>query len=457
MFYKGKEYYSINKWIGIFNKNYKDIGIKVNSHILHHLFNHYNIPHINANEKGEICEDGKIIMYPRRLVENMMYQKESFINDLKGIINYWDEYNVKKEVDDRNKSYNNIKTIKISESAYNRLFENFKDEGFQINNGIFRFNPNHNRKADTSIFKNNSKELNVKTVLLPKSNIISYNLYDLNDLDVSKALKHKKDKNGNIINWYDDSVKNYNYSNSIQHFINRSCLYIKRIIGNSSVDYITYPQSSSKFNNLFTSKLLNMFPNSHGIQLIPEMLIKNVKGIYVNVDAAKQAGLTDLEIKELRNRVEKWKYDEDIRYIRRKIEQLKQELAKEIGKRGRPSKEVQMKKNMIKGYEMQIDLVPRKGRDSTIDDNGNVKDWQIKSLDEKVRKAIEGIFSINPKYLELQSKLKGKTIVLFDDNLSSGATMDDLCLALLQYGVKEIIPITLGIIPPTKYKYSDRR
>ena len=41
--------------------------------------------------------------------------------------------------------------------------------------------------------------------------------------------------------------------------------------------------------------------------------------------------------------------------------------------------------------------------------------------------------------------------MVFDDNLSSGATMDEICVALLKLGVKKIIPITLGVIPTTIY------
>lgn len=156
MFYKKKEYYSVNKWVGIFNKNYKDMGIKVDSHILHHLFNYYKIPHINVNKKGEICKDGGITMYPVRLVENMMYQKETFIRNLKGIIDYWDEYEIRKEVDERNKLRNNRKSIKISEAAYNRLFEGAsftKNDDNTINLSIdSKQDDASNREVDTRIF-----------------------------------------------------------------------------------------------------------------------------------------------------------------------------------------------------------------------------------------------------------------------------------------------------------------
>ena len=233
---------------------------------------------------------------------------------------------------------------------------------------------------------------------------------------------------------------------------------MKRIIGNSPVDYITYPQSSSEFNSLITNKLLSMYPNSQGIKLIPQMLVKNVRGIFVNVEIAKQIGLTNDEIYKLMNRVDKWKKDEDIRDLRREIEVLKKEVAEIIKNRGRgrPSKEFLNKQELININKQKIKALRGKGQDPTVDSDGKIKDFQIKSLDDKTRRAIEGLFTINPQYLSLQTKLKGKTIILFDDNISSGATMDDLCLLLQRYGVENIIPITLGTISPTIYKQSER-
>ena len=50
-----------------------------------------------------------------------------------------------------------------------------------------------------------------------------------------------------------------------------------------------------------------------------------------------------------------------------------------------------------------------------------------------------------------EQDLKGKHIVIFDDNISSGSTLDDICLELQKYGVASILPITLAIIPKTSY------
>lgn len=51
MWYKRKEYYSVNKWVGIFNRDYKDKGIKVNAHDIHQLFGYYKIPKLTNKKR----------------------------------------------------------------------------------------------------------------------------------------------------------------------------------------------------------------------------------------------------------------------------------------------------------------------------------------------------------------------------------------------------------------------
>lgn len=351
------------------------------------------------------------------------------------------------------------KIIKITESQsriLNRLiFEGlkFKRDSTNHDKRIVSYVPGKNSKIDDTIF-NDDKSLKVHKLLLPKSNIMSYNLYDIKSMDVNKALKHGIDTKKRSVSRDEKSMN---------EFINRSVLLIKHIIGNRPVDIITYPQSSSKFNYEITSKLLNMFPHSEGIKLHPELLVKNVRNIFVNVDVAKKLGLTNDEIYHLQRRINKWKGDEDIRDIRREIDTLKDEISNIIAsrgnKRGRLPNEIVQRRNKIDMYNQDIKNLRhgKKGLDPTIDkDTGRVKNWQIKSIDDKERRAIEGIFTINPIYQNIQYKFKDKNVIIFDDNISSGATLDDACLALLKLGVKSIMPFTLGIISPTIYAPSQR-
>lgn len=312
------------------------------------------------------------------------------------------------------------------------------------------YSPGANGKIDDTFF-NPDKSLRVRKILLPKSNVMSYNLYDIKSMDVNKALKHGIDTQKRTV-IRDESSMNV--------FINRSVMLIRHIIGNNPVDIITYPQSSSRFNLEITSRLRQMYPRSEGIRLQPELLVKNVRNIYVNVDAARNAGLNDAQIHSLQTRVEKWKRDEDIRDVRRKIEQLQNEIAQYMATRtrGRLPNDIKQRRQQIDLYNQDIRNLRKgqHGKDPTIDSDGRVKNWQIKSIDDKERRAIEGIFQINPQYQNIQYKLKGKHIIIFDDNISSGATLDDVCLALQSMGVASIMPFTLGVIAPTLYNPSER-
>ena len=241
-------------------------------------------------------------------------------------------------------------------------------------------------------------------------------------------------------------------------------MYMRHIIGNKPVDYITYPQSSSEFNRNIANMLLNMYPKSEGIKLIPQMLIKNVRGITVNKSIAKSLGLSDEEIADVERKIAKWGNDEDIRDIRRKIDALKQETAEILAstehRRGRKPGKIANNDEAIANYQNAIKALRKKvkarGIDPTISDNGKTKDWQIKTVDDRVRRTLDNIFIINPEHQKLIADLSGKTIVVIDDNISSGATLDEICVALKMFNVAEIIPITLGTIDPTIYKPSER-
>jgi phosphoribosylpyrophosphate synthetase len=206
--------------------------------------------------------------------------------------------------------------------------------------------------------------------------------------------------------------------------------------------------------------LLRLYPNSYGFKFVPNLLTKNVRKVYVNTDVAKQVGLTDSEIHNLQQRIDKWKSDEDLRELRRKMKELEAEIlsVKQNRGKGRPSKEFTNKVDLLNAYNNQVgDLRKgKKGRDSTLDASGNVKDFQIKSIGDRERRSIEGLFEINPEYNGIQQKLVGKSVLVFDDNISSGATLDDICLTLQRIGVKKVIPVTLAIIPKTIYGAHER-
>ena len=310
----------------------------------------------------------------------------------------------------------------------------------------FKFTPGKNDTdvTSTEIF-NDDKKFKYHEVLLPKSGIMSYNLYKISDMRISKALKHPK-KFKEIENRDIDF-------DSIDKFMKRTSLYIHSILKDNPVDIITYPQSSSEFNKDMVEYLMKRYKNSPGIKCIPDLMTKNIRNVYVNYTIAKELGLSDSDINKLRHDIDNWKEDAKVYELRVQIDQLNDYIAYHTGKRGRPSNEIKNKKELVKNLEDQIKILRkgRRGRDKTKSSDGRAKNFEIKSIEDKRRRSLEGLFGINPELSGIQQDLKGKHIVIFDDNISSGATLDDICLELQKHGVESILPITLAIIPKTVY------
>jgi hypothetical protein len=310
----------------------------------------------------------------------------------------------------------------------------------------FKFTPGKNDTdvTSTEIF-NDDKKFKYHEVLLPKSGIMSYNLYKISDMRISKALKHPQ-KFKEIENRDIDF-------DSIDKFMKRTSLYIHSILKDNPVDIITYPQSSSEFNKDMVEYLMKRYKNSPGIKCIPDLMTKNIRNVYVNYTIAKELGLSDSDINKLRHDIENWKEDAKVYELRVQIDQLNDYIAYHTGKRGRPSNEIKNKKELVKNLEDQIKILRkgRRGRDKTKSSDGRAKNFEIKSIEDKRRRSLEGLFGINPELSGIQQDLKGKHIVIFDDNISSGATLDDICLELQKHGVASILPITLAIIPKTVY------
>ena len=71
--------------------------------------------------------------------------------------------------------------------------------------------------------------------------------------------------------------------------------------------------------------------------------------------------------------------------------------------------------------------------------------FQIKKLGNDSRMALKNYFSINNDPAEAELKNTDNSIVvIFDDNISGGATLSDICYQLQKIGVKYMIPITFG-------------
>ena len=77
------------------------------------------------------------------------------------------------------KNKDEAKKVYLTEAQIKMLSENEENEDLWFHGGKVGYNPNRQKNMDDRIFKDNSKDLNVKKVLLPKSGIMSYNLYDI--------------------------------------------------------------------------------------------------------------------------------------------------------------------------------------------------------------------------------------------------------------------------------------
>lgn len=72
-------------------------------------------------------------------------------------------------------------------------------------------------------------------------------------------------------------------------------------------------------------------------------------------------------------------------------------------------------------------------------------DFQIKKVFNDTRMALKNFFTFNLEELEKAKKqIEGNILVIFDDNISGGATLSDICAQFVNIGIKHIIPITFG-------------
>lgn len=76
-------------------------------------------------------------------------------------------------------------------------------------------------------------------------------------------------------------------------------------------------------------------------------------------------------------------------------------------------------------------------------------DFEIKKLRNSERLGLKNIYNVNndlddKKRNEEIAKMKGTILLIFDDNISGGATLSDVCLQCKNLGAENIIPITFG-------------
>lgn len=76
--------------------------------------------------------------------------------------------------------------------------------------------------------------------------------------------------------------------------------------------------------------------------------------------------------------------------------------------------------------------------------------FEIKKLKNSERLGLRNIYNVNmdpekAKMVEEElAKIKGTILIVFDDNISGGATLSDVCYQLKKLGIEYILPITFG-------------
>lgn len=96
---------------------------------------------------------------------------------------------------------------------------------------------------------------------------------------------------------------------------------------------------------------------------------------------------------------------------------------------------------ILKDYNM-TDGIPLKPYDICMWQPAN---FQIKKLGNDSRMALRNYFSVDDKIAKDElGNTDGSIVVIFDDNISGGATLSDICYQMTKLGVKYLIPITFG-------------
>lgn len=298
----------------------------------------------------------------------------------------------------------------------------------------------HNLGYDTFEVGDEGK-IKFNEVLLSKSNLISHHLYKISDTRVSTVLER--------LNESTNAEEGDIAADSIDKFMKRASLYIHHLLKDKPVDIITFPQGSSDFNKNMVDSLMERFDNKTEIRCIPDLFVKDIKSAYVNTGLAKKLGVPNYEIHMLMEDIERWKEEAEIYKFQDEMDELKVSIASEDGKRGRPTREMSAKKDLVNNLESLIALLKtqRERKYKTKGNKGKVKFFDIDSIDERRRMSIEGLYNINLQLKEMRQDLRGKHIVVFDNHISYGTTLDDICRELQRYNVASIIPITLAVVP----------
>ena len=78
------------------------------------------------------------------------------------------------------------------------------------------------------------------------------------------------------------------------------------------------------------------------------------------------------------------------------------------------------------------------------------KNFQIKNFTNDIRMGLQNFYKAQEGIEDELARIEGTVFVIFDDNVSGGATLSDICYQASKVGIKYIVPITFGQMR-TKY------
>lgn len=344
--------------------------------------------------------------------------------------------------------------------------------------------------------KNNTREeydengnFVARAKILPYSKLISYNIFSFSP-DFAHTLKHGevKDKRTGVFS-------NVDVRNVFDFGLEQAKNVINKLLGScNKVDIITYVGSSSSFNNRFANGLKQFCSNA---KILTNIIDKNINNLKINKTFAKNSGISDVDLNNLINQVEFLVIDEEIRDI---INKMNNALKTAKFNKKNPNSACRVAYDILLKYNIMIEEVLKNRRTRTNNKirrpsdvkntvkcpfvnqeelnncfeynendgtwyfkigNNNVqikapsdcivpfRKWQIKSIYDKYRYYITNLYKVAGDKDELKNNIAGKNIIVIDDNISSGITLDNYCITLKKMGAGEIIPLTFGDIGST--------
>lgn len=344
--------------------------------------------------------------------------------------------------------------------------------------------------------KNNTREeydendnLVAYTKILPYSKLIAYNIFSFSP-DFAHTLKH-----GEVRDKSTGTFSNVNVRNVFDFGLEQAKNVINKLLGScDKVDIITYIRSSSSFNHKFANGLKQFCGNA---KILTNIIDKDLNNLKINKTFAKNSGINDVDLNNLVNQAEFLIIDEEIRSI---INKMNNTLKTAKFNERKPDSAARVAYDILLKYNIMIEETLKNSKTRTNDKirrpsdvkntvkcpfvnqeelnncfeynesdgtwhfkigNNDIqikspsdcivpfRKWQIKSIYDKYRYYITNLYKVEGDNDELRNNIAGKNIIVIDDNISSGITLDNYCIILKKMGADMIIPLTFGDIGST--------